>query len=92
MTNVYIRPLGLLWGEDADHAVAEAAAGRIAGGGGCEKREGIDDIRRESDRMRRLLDDLAAAMVGEARIVIAGNPRPARCGGQRDQHRPRVRR
>jgi dihydropteroate synthase len=32
MNQLYIRPLGLLWGEDADAAVSEAQAGRIAGG------------------------------------------------------------
>ncbi len=33
-----------------------------------------------------LRDDLAAAMVGEARIVIAGDPGPARRGGEPGQH------
>jgi dihydropteroate synthase len=32
MNHLYIRPLGLLWGEDADAAVNEGRAGRIAGG------------------------------------------------------------
>lgn len=32
MARLYVRPLGLLWGEDADDAVEAGEAGRIAGG------------------------------------------------------------
>jgi dihydropteroate synthase len=32
MARLYVRPLGLLWGEDADDAVKAGEAGRIAGG------------------------------------------------------------
>jgi dihydropteroate synthase len=32
MTRVYIRPIGLLWGEDAETAVANGTAGWLAGG------------------------------------------------------------
>jgi dihydropteroate synthase len=32
MTRIYIRPIGLLWGEDAESAAANGTAGRLAGG------------------------------------------------------------
>ena len=32
MSRIYIRPIGLLWGEDAESAVASGTAGWVAGG------------------------------------------------------------
>jgi dihydropteroate synthase len=51
MARLYVRPLGLLWGEDADDAVEAGEAGRIAGGLAAFTIAEI--IRRESGKISR---------------------------------------
>jgi dihydropteroate synthase len=48
---MYLRPMGFLWGSDADEAVGRKIAGRLAGGSGSFGL--VEVIRRESARVQR---------------------------------------
>jgi dihydropteroate synthase len=88
MTKMYIRPLGLLWGDDAASAAAEAAAGRIAGGGTAfslveiicrngtdlrRERKSYRDISRSSDNtLRAKLARIEAPRAAIGGIEMAG--------------------
>lgn len=83
MTQIYIRPIGLLWGEDAEAAIAETAAGRIAGGSTAfTLAEIISRNGREIRREMRSYKDISRsgekvlrerlALIEAARAPIAG--------------------
>lgn len=83
MTQIYIRPIGLLWGEDAEAAIAEAAAGRIAGGSTAfTLAEIISRNGKEIRRERRNYRDIShsrdrvlkekLALIEAARAPVAG--------------------
>jgi dihydropteroate synthase len=83
MTQIYIRPIGLVWGEDAEVAIGETAAGRIAGGSTAfALAEIISRNGREIRRERRSYKDISRsgetvlreklARIEAARAPVAG--------------------
>jgi dihydropteroate synthase len=88
MTELYIRPMGLLWGSDADAAVASGQAGRLAGGRAAFwsaeiiRRDGRD-IRRE----RHSYSDIAQSRdeLLKNRLAYIETPRAALSGLSMDK-------
>lgn len=93
MTRIYIRPIGLLWGEDAESAVANGTAGWLAGGPAAfsmaelilrdgktieSEQRSYGDLQASRDRL--IAERLALITPPRARLLGSGQPMPAVMG------------